>query len=91
MKLSISRETGVWLILVLATAAATYFSVGRQLNGSVAIVVVFLIALAKMRVILFEFMELRHAPLFMRLLADSWLISLFVILVVMFLAPTHTV
>lgn len=68
------RITLVWLGLVLATCLS--WEAGgdlgitddiRSLGG-----VVLFIAFLKVRYIMLEFMELRHAPLVMRLFAECW-------------------
>jgi len=69
-----NRITLVWLALVLATCLSwetgsdfAFISDIRSLG-----VVVLVIAFVKVRYIMLEFMELRHAPLVMRLFAECW-------------------
>jgi len=43
------------------------------------------VSFVKVRFVMHEFMELRHAPLFMRLLADGWIIAITAILIGLYL------
>lgn len=68
----------VWLLLSLVSAA--YLLVGRPgdptaLQASTAITIgVIAIALVKVRIIMREFMEVRHAPPLLHRLTDLWLL-----------------
>jgi Prokaryotic Cytochrome C oxidase subunit IV len=81
------RITFVWLFLLGATILSTTVlghGVGFQSiqHNSIAIIVV---AFIKARFVLLDFMELRHAPLFMRLIAEAWLVIICSILVTLYL------
>jgi len=69
-----TRITVVWLALVIATClsweTAGDFTWAHDLRILSSIVLV--IAFIKVRYIMLEFMELRHAPLPMRLIAEAW-------------------
>lgn len=74
------RLTAIWLLLVVATGFAwesvtqlTWLS-----STSTATVLVVGIACLKARLVLHEFMEVRHGPLALRLFADAWVLGLFV-------------
>lgn len=71
------RLAWVWLLLsaiTLASAAAALFAGRSPIQlGTVATGVILLVSLFKVRLILMEFMELRHAPVLLRRLADLWL------------------
>lgn len=78
MELLRNRLTFVWLGLVLATVLSFetgsdgVFSADPRLLG----VAVLAIAFVKVRYIMLEFMELRHAPLAMRLFAEAWWLAI---------------
>lgn len=87
-----SRITLVWLLLVAATAFSWEMGHGvgfldvRQ--ASVAIIVV---AFIKVRFVVQDFMEIRKAPLFMRLVGEIWVIVICTTLIALFLiAPHHS-
>ncbi|MDB6062342.1 MAG: hypothetical protein JWM78_2445 [Verrucomicrobiaceae bacterium] len=72
-----SYTTVVWVVLVLLTgfswwlghsSASIQYSKGPQL----ATVFMFLVALFKVRLVGLNFMELKHAPLPLRLLFELW-------------------
>jgi len=70
--------TCVWLVLILATALSWQFGHGfgfgdRYTYATVAIVI---IAFIKVRFVFLDFMELRHAPLPLRLAFESWALVL---------------
>ena len=63
-----------WLVLIGATALSWQFghglAFGTQVHyGTVAVLV---IAFLKVRVVYLDFMELRHAPLPLRLVFEAW-------------------
>lgn len=68
----------VWLILSAITVVQYVgFHIGgmRAFNPSAVLTVsVISVSLFKVRLILKEFMELRHAPAPLRILADAWLL-----------------
>jgi hypothetical protein len=68
------RITLLWCLLVLATLLSLEFGHGlvfghRQRLAAIAIL---LIAYLKARVVFLDFMELRHAPLPLRLVFEAW-------------------
>ncbi|PWR20948.1 cytochrome C oxidase subunit IV family protein [Zavarzinia compransoris] len=69
----VSRISAIWLFLVLATLAS--WEIGHGLGfqdhraSSAAIIAV---AMLKVRFVIRDFMEIRHAPLAYRLVADLW-------------------
>jgi len=69
--------TGVWLLLVFATAFAWWLvekhSVGAHLASSAAL----LIAAFKVRLVFLHFMELRSAPLPWRIAFEAWVVFFF--------------
>lgn len=68
------RATAVWLLLVGATGLSWEFGHGFGFGtdfryGTLAVVI---IAFIKLRIVFLEFMELRHAPLGLRLAFEAW-------------------
>lgn len=81
-----TRNTAIWLLLAAVTLAS--WEMGHGVGGlepAVAGVVILLIALLKVRFVLFDFMELRAAPVVMRWVGDIWLVVLGVVLSARFL------
>ena len=88
--LVISRPTIIWLVLLAATALSwalghAYGVPGMRYAGVYIIVIAFL----KVRLVILEFMEIRHAPLPMRLAAEAWVITLCAILTTLFVRAPH--
>lgn len=71
------RLTSVWLLLLGATALSWGFGHGAMfvtpLNAGTAIV---LIAFLKIRLVMLEFMEIRHAPALMRIACEAWVLGI---------------
>jgi heme/copper-type cytochrome/quinol oxidase subunit 4 len=66
------RVTWVWLGLVMLTCVTTW-GLSKDLFGpTVAVVGIFLIAAVKVRYVILDFMELRHAPIPVRIAAEVW-------------------
>ena len=71
--------TPIWLLLVAATAASWLLGT-EQLFGVTAEAVrasgisVLLLAFAKVRLVVRYFMEVRHAPLMLKLILDGWIV-----------------
>lgn len=81
-----NRNTAVWLVIVLATVASWLMGHGVGIPDPViAGIVILIISLIKVRLVLFDFMELRDAPGVMRRVADFWIVGLGVILTTRFL------
>lgn len=81
-----NRVSLVWLILVAATALSWEMGHGWGLNdmrqASIAIIFV---ATAKVRFVLMDFMEIRHAPWVMRIAGELWCAAIGTTLVVLYL------
>jgi hypothetical protein len=80
-----SRITLVWLGLILATALSWEMGHGMgfrdaRLAGAAIIVVAFV----KVRYVILDFMELRHAPVLMRAVAEVWAAAVCAVLVGLF-------
>lgn len=77
-----SRNTLIWLVLVAATALS--WSVGHGMGISDARTggaVILATAFIKVRFVIFDFMEVRAAPLWMQRVADAWVFIAAVVLI----------
>lgn len=77
-----SRNTVVWVLLVAATALS--FSLGHGMGISdvrTAAVVILVTTFVKVRFVIFEFMEVRGAPVWMRRAADGWIVGVACLLI----------
>lgn len=79
-----SRATIVWFVLAAATVLSVL--VGDHSFGiaDLASAIVLAIAFVKVRIVGSEFMELRGAPLPMRLVFDVWVIVVCAVLIVLY-------
>ncbi|WP_176599253.1 cytochrome C oxidase subunit IV family protein [Sphingobium sp. 15-1] len=84
--LILSRVTLTWIVLLGATLLSWEMGHGMGFesieHASMAII---LVSFVKVRFVMHEFMELRHAPLFMRLLADGWIVVVTLLLLGLYL------
>jgi len=81
----IRRITLVWLGLLVATAISWKFGHGSLLGDPRnAGVVILAIAFIKIRFVILDFMELRHAPLGMRLGGEAWVIGVGGVLIALY-------
>lgn len=75
--------TVVWLVLTVVTVASwlTARDGGRvhQLDASVTVFVL-LIAAVKTQLVIWHFMEVRHAPTWLKVTTNGWLVALFALL-----------
>lgn len=82
----LSRTTVIWFLLVAATALSWEMGHGVGFNdlrhAGAAILVV---AFVKVRFVILEFMEVRHAPLTLRLMGEAWSVAVCAVLVALFL------
>lgn len=80
------RLTLTWALLVAVTLFSTEIGGGASWFGSAAVVTVtvFAIAFAKVWMVMFTFMELRGAPLALRLLASVWLAGALAVLLAIY-------
>jgi hypothetical protein len=77
----VSRLTVMWLLLVVATCVSFEAgSVAARYAGGVVLLVAFL----KVRIVMFEFMEVAHAPRVLRLFCDGWILVLLIALTAMY-------
>ena len=83
----LSRLTIVWGVLVIASVASWEMGhdsgIQNMAYGSVAILSV---TAVKVRLVIFDSMEIRRAPRFMRWVADAWLVIVWSMMIGMYLA-----
>jgi hypothetical protein len=78
-----SRAGVSWLVLIAATLLS--YAVGAEHVGSTVVVVVFGIAAIKVRLIGLDFMELRSAPMPLRVAFESYCLVLWAVLAGLYL------
>jgi caa(3)-type oxidase subunit IV len=66
------RVTSVWLALVVLTCLTTWGLSTDLFGPVVAVVGNFLIAAVKVRYVMLDFMELRDAPIPVRVMFEAW-------------------
>jgi cytochrome c oxidase subunit IV len=75
--------TVVWAVLTAVTVAAwlTARDAGtvHHVNATITVVVL-LIAAVKTHLVIWHFMEVRHAPMWLKVTTNAWLVVLFVLL-----------
>ncbi len=64
----------IWLLLMAATALTTWFLAKDGFSARVGTVAIFAVAAYKVRLVLLHFMELRHAPLPLRVAFEAWVL-----------------
>lgn len=77
--------TIVWATLMLATCATTWLLSGSSVTPEVATVAIMLIAAIKVRLVMSHFMEVRRAPLALRLVRDGWLLAVTALILTVYL------
>lgn len=78
------RQTAVWLVLVAATVLTAVVGL-EQHGGSTAVGLVLLaVAFIKIRFVALDFMEVRDAPLPLRVLVEAYVAVTFVVLVMIY-------
>lgn len=90
MRLMRERVTLVWVVLMVATCASTWMLSKEAFSPAVAVVGIFLIAALKVRFVMLDFMELREAPVGVRVAFQSW-IAVVTLLILGFWFATPTV
>lgn len=80
-----NRLTITFLLLVGATALSWGMGHGMGFTDlRLANVAIVIVAFIKVRFVFLEFMEVRHAPPVLRLLAEGWLIGVCLVLVALY-------
>jgi caa(3)-type oxidase subunit IV len=82
------RVTWVWLALVVLTCVTTWGLSKDLFSPTIAVVGTFVIAAVKVRYVILDFMELRNAPIPVRVAAEVWpAVVAVMILALWFVAP----
>jgi heme/copper-type cytochrome/quinol oxidase subunit 4 len=74
MQLLRERVTIVWIGLMTATCVSAWVFSKDAFSPTVAVVGIFLIAALKVRFVMLDFMELRHAPVAARVVFELWIV-----------------
>jgi heme/copper-type cytochrome/quinol oxidase subunit 4 len=74
------RVTWVWLGLVVLTCVTTWGLSKDLFSPAVAVVGIFLIAAVKVRYVILDFMELRNAPIPVRVIGEAWPVAVAVMI-----------
>lgn len=83
-----NRITLVWFLLVAATALSWEVGHGLAFDDlRYARAAVIVVAFIKVRYVILDFMEIRHAPLAVRAVAEIWAITVCAALVGLYLIP----
>lgn len=85
--------TVVWLILSAATFLSWWFGTGHAANAAEEIVPTTLglivLAFIKVRLVILYFMEIRHAPLLLRLICEAWVVLVCAVLLALYWTGAH--
>ena len=89
-ELLFTRISAVWLLLVLATLVSFESSTQFIANIHFASTIVLIVAGIKVRMVGLEFMELRQAPISVRIGFEVWVVTVFAAIIVLYWqAPTN--
>ena len=81
-----SRTTLIWLLLVAATVVSWEIGHGVGFkNTHYASVAIIIVAFVKVRFVILDFMEIRNAPVTMRIVGETAVIVLCTVLVTLYL------
>lgn len=75
----------VWLLLMLGTAASTWWFSLPTMNATVSTLAVMLISAVKVALVMTFFMELKRAPLPWQLAGLIWLVAVSTVLIAIYL------
>ena len=78
--------TFVWLGLMLVTGVSWWLGTDHGANHKLATIVVMVVAFTKVRFVGMYFMELRHAPLPLKLIFQGWCVVVCSVIIVMYLS-----
>ena len=81
-----SRITIVWLLLIIATVISWMVGTESHFAAKLATSIVVLVAFIKVRFVGMYFMELRDAPLPLRLIFETYCIVVCSVVIIMYLA-----
>jgi hypothetical protein len=74
MSVMTERVTAVWALLMAASCTSTWLLSKGAIDPAIAVVGTFLIAAVKVRFVVLDFMELRNAPLPVRVAFEGWIV-----------------
>lgn len=78
--------TLVWLVLVSATGLSWWLGADHGLDGrEAASIGILVLAMIKVRLVILYFMEVRTAPLPLRLICEAWVVALCGVMVGLYL------
>jgi hypothetical protein len=77
--------TLLWQLLTAATLLSWFVSGHGSADPAITTVAVLIIALVKIRLIIWYFMEIRHAPIVWRRIFDAWVVLTGGVLIALFL------
>jgi hypothetical protein len=75
----------VWAALMLATCASTWLLSKNSVTPEVATLAIMLVAAVKVRLVIWRFMEVRRAPLALRLVCNGWLLAVTALIMTVYL------
>jgi caa(3)-type oxidase subunit IV len=81
-----SRISLVWLVLIAATLASWKVGTDHGVHAQLATTIVLLVAFIKVRLVGLYFMELREAPLPLRVIFEGYCLVVCTVLIIMYLA-----
>lgn len=82
----VRRDIVIWALLVAFTLISWWLGHGpEQLGASLLTALILLVAIIKARLVILNFMELRTAPLALRLVLEAWCAGVYLMLVFLLL------
>lgn len=79
-----NRLIRIWVVLIVATLASTLVDLEWRSGGLAATAAILVIAAFKIRYVGLDYMELRRAPIALRLAFEGWLAAITLALIGMF-------
>jgi len=70
-----TRTTVVWLVLLVATAISFFTSHDHNIAADFAYVSICTLSYLKCRLVIMEFMEVRHTPIAYRVFFEIWMLA----------------
>lgn len=77
----------VWLFLTAATIVTTWALAKDNFDVTWSTVAIMVIAAVKVRFVLLHFMELKHAPIPLRLVFEAWVVIVTAVVLGFYLVP----
>jgi len=85
MRILLSPVSAVWMLLMLATCASTWWLSMDGIAPTTVTVLILAIAAIKVRLIMINFMELGRAPVRWRLLFEAWTVACTAVILITYL------